>query len=347
MVGEIRDLETAEIAIKAAMTGHLVLSTLHTNDCPSAIGRLVDIGIPPYLLSASLTMVLSQRLIRTLCSKCKMPVKYEKPNELVGMGFSKKEIPDLTVFAPKGCPACNNIGYKGRIGLFELMAVTDGIAKSIYAADPEDRLRQIARREGMITLREAGLEKIRQGVTAVDEVLKHTIATKEVLLSYLLNPELKHYEDKDVIIREGTHDKDFFSLVQGTLMVKKKGKIIAKIMEPGEFFGEMASITGKPRSASIISKGKSTIKRFPGDKLPEIIEQYPDISKELFGMMASRLGRINQQIVLLRKSFREPEGRPVIAVKDQRSRIDRRRINAPGYGVERRIGTDRRVSLAG
>ena len=346
MVGEIRDLETAEIAIKAAMTGHLVLSTLHTNDCPSAIGRLVDIGVPPYLLAASLTMVLSQRLIRKLCHKCKIPLTHKEPVELEQIGFSKKEIPDLNIFTPKGCPECNNIGYKGRIGLFELMPVTEAVAKAIYATDPEDRLRHIARQEGMVTLREAGLEKIRQGVTSVEEVLKHTIATKEVLLSYLLNPEIKHYDDKDVIIREGTHDQDFFSLVQGTLVVKKKGGKIGEIMEPGEFFGEMASITGKPRSASIVSVGKSTIKRFPGDKLPEIIEQYPNISKELFEIIANRLGRANQQIVLFRESLKKPEGRPAITIEDQRSRVERRIMNNPVSHRERRIGLDRRVSLA-
>ncbi len=157
MVGEIRDLETAEIAIKAAMTGHLVFSTLHTNDCPSTIGRLVDIGIPSYMLSSSITMVLSQRLARKLCQKCKVVVKNIDPEELENMGFSKDEIPDLTIYGPKGCPACNGTGYKGRLGLYELMDVTDEVKEAINASVPETQLRKVAIQEGMVTLRDAGL----------------------------------------------------------------------------------------------------------------------------------------------------------------------------------------------
>jgi type IV pilus assembly protein PilB len=113
MVGEIQDMETAEIAIKAAMTGHLVLSTLHTNDCPSTIGRLIDIGIPPYLLAGSVTMVLSQRLVRRLCPKCKFKIKVNNPEELERMGFSRDEIPNFALYVPKGCPECNGTGYRG------------------------------------------------------------------------------------------------------------------------------------------------------------------------------------------------------------------------------------------
>ncbi|MCJ7618409.1 MAG: type IV-A pilus assembly ATPase PilB, partial [Desulfobacterales bacterium] len=129
MVGEIRDLETAEIALKAAMTGHLVFSTLHTNDCPSTIGRLIDIGIPSYMVSAAVTMVLSQRLARRLCQKCKALVNKINPDELEAMGFPKDEIQDLKIYKPKGCPACKGTGYKGRLGLYELMEVTDEVAK--------------------------------------------------------------------------------------------------------------------------------------------------------------------------------------------------------------------------
>ncbi|WP_286820036.1 type IV-A pilus assembly ATPase PilB, partial [Desulfobacter sp. UBA2225] len=128
MVGEIRDMDTAEIAIKAAMTGHLVFATLHTNDCPSTIGRLVDIGIPPYMLASSVTMVLSQRLGRRLCPDCKQVVTGYNPEELELHGFNKREIPDLTIYGPKGCPHCNGTGYKGRVGLYELMEVTDEVA---------------------------------------------------------------------------------------------------------------------------------------------------------------------------------------------------------------------------
>jgi type IV pilus assembly protein PilB len=298
MVGEIRDMETAEIAIKAAMTGHLVFSTLHTNDCPSTIGRLTDIGIPAYMLASSVTMVLSQRLARKLCPKCKVQVKDSDPEELEKMGFSKEEIPELTIYGPKGCPECNK-GYKGRLGLYELMEVTDEVSKAINACVPEDQLRKTAMAEGMDTLREAGLEKIRQGVTSVEEVLKRTIITKEALPAYLINPDVENYEDGDVIIREGNRDVDFFKLVQGAVSVVKQGNKIAQIVEPGEYFGEMAAISGEPRSASIISKGRCVVKRFPGDKLPEVIQKYPDVAKHLFEVSAKRLIQANNVMLRL------------------------------------------------
>lgn len=299
MVGEIRDLETAEIAIKAAITGHLVFSTLHTNDCPAAIGRLVDIGIPPYMLSSSMTMVLSQRLARRLCPKCKVRVKKIDPEELENVGFSRDEIPDLTIYGPKGCPACNGTGYKGRTGLFELMAVTDEVKEAINASVLESQLRKIAIQEGMVTIRDAGLEKIRQGVTSINEILKRTSVTKEALPAYLVNPDIENYENNDVIIREGNRDSDFFKLVQGALIVAKGGKKIAEIVEPGEYFGEMSAITGKRRSVSILSKGRSVIKRFPGDKLPEIIEKHPEVAKHLFETIAGRLNHADEIIVKL------------------------------------------------
>ncbi len=298
MVGEIRDMETAEIAIKAAMTGHLVFSTLHTNDCPSTIGRLRDIGVPPYMLASAVTMVLSQRLVRKLCPKCKTLETHHNPEDLEKMGFSKEEIPELKIYGPKGCPECN-AGYKGRVGLYELMEVTDEVSKAINANIPEDQLRKTACQEGMKTLREAGLQKIREGVTSVIEVLKNTVITKEAMPAYLVNPDIESYEDGDIIIHEGNKDKDFFKLVQGSLIVSKQGKKIAEITEPEEYFGEMAAISGELRSASIISKGRSVIKRFPGDKLLEIIEKYPEVSKHLFTVLAARLGYANKITIKL------------------------------------------------
>ncbi len=298
MVGEIRDMETAEIAIKAAMTGHLVFSTLHTNDCPSTIGRLRDIGIPSYMLASAVTMVLSQRLARKLCPKCKVLETHHTAEDLELMGFSKEEIPDLKIYGPKGCPDCNG-GYKGRVGLYELMEVTEEVSKAINADVPEDQLRKIAGQEGMKTLREAGLQKIREGMTSVNEVLRNTVITKEAMPAYLVNPDIEKYEDGDTIIYEGNKDKDFFKLVQGALIVSKQGKKIAEITEPEEYFGEMAAILGEVRSASIISKGRSVIKRFPGDKLPEIIEKYPDVAKHLFGVLAGRLDHANKITIKL------------------------------------------------
>ncbi len=299
MVGEIRDIGTAEIAIKAAMTGHLVFATLHTNDCPSTIGRLVDIGIPPYMLASAVTMVLSQRLARRLCPECKQRVTGHNPQDLELYGFDKNEVDSVEIYGPNGCPHCNGTGYKGRVGLYELMEVTDEVAKAISAEVPEDQLRKVAISEGMVTLRDAGLQKIRQTETSLEEVLKKTTITKESLPAYLVNPDIEEYEDKDVIIREGNTDIDFFKLVHGALYVVKGGKKIAEITQPGDYFGEMAAITGEPRSASIISKGRSKIKRFPGDKLGEIIEKYPEVAKHLFTVLANRLHQTDRRLVNL------------------------------------------------
>jgi len=298
MVGEIRDIETAEIAIKAAMTGHLVFSTLHTNDSPATIGRLVDIGIPPYMLASSVTMVLSQRLGRRLCGNCKKPKEYP-PEELVKAGFHQDELKDLVVYGPVGCPTCNNLGYKGRVGFFELMEITDEVAKAINAEVPEDQLRKVAIQEGMTPLREAALQKVREGITSIDEALRRTVAHKESLPAYMVNPDQENYEDGDVIIREGNKDIDFFKLIRGALTVIKGGKKIAELTEPGEFFGEMAAITGEQRTASIISQGRSTVKRYPGNKIDEVIEKYPDVSRHLFRTMTKRLQKTNQIIVKL------------------------------------------------
>lgn len=297
MVGEIRDIDTAEIAIKAAMTGHLVFATLHTNDCPSTIGRLIDIGIPSYMLASSVTLVLSQRLARRLCPECKQVVTGYNPTELEFHGFQKDEIKELKIYGPKGCRNCNGTGYKGRVGLYELMEVTDDVGKAISAEVPEDQLRKVAIQEGMVTLRDAGLEKIRTGETSFNEVLKNTNITKEALPAYLVNPDVERYENLDVIIREGNTDIDFFKLVQGGLYVVKGGKKIAEIVQPGDYFGEMAAITGESRSASIISKGRSVVKRFPGDKLTEVIEKYPEVAKHLFGVLASRLYETDKRLV--------------------------------------------------
>ncbi len=293
MVGEIRDIETAEIAIKAAMTGHLVFSTLHTNDSPATIGRLVDIGIPPYMLASSVTMVLSQRLGRRLCQNCKKVATYTD-EELLRMGFLEDELSALTLYGPAGCPECNGLGYKGRVGFFELMEVTDEVAKAINAEVPEDQLRKIAVQEGMTPLRDASLQKVREGITSVDEALRRTVAHKESLPAYMVNPDVEEYVDNDVIIREGNKDIDFFKLIRGALTVIKGGKKIAEVTEPGEFFGEMAAITGEQRTASIIAQGRATVKRYPGDKIQEIIEKYPDVSRHIFTTMTTRLQKANQ-----------------------------------------------------
>lgn len=299
MVGEIRDMETAEIAIKAAMTGHLVFSTLHTNDSAATIGRLVDIGIPPYMVASSVTMVLSQRLGRRLCNNCKKIVSHYSDDDLTSAGFDSDEVSDLQIYGPNGCSVCRGGGYKGRVGFFELMEVTEEVAKAISAEVPEDGLRKTAINEGMSPLREAALQKVREGITSLDEATKRTVLTKMSLPSYLVNPDMEKYEDGDFVIREGNTDNDFFELIQGALIVVKSGKKIAEVTQPGAYFGEMSAISGEARTASIIAKGRATIRRFPGDKLYEVIENYPEVSKHLFKTMVSRLEHSNEIIMKL------------------------------------------------
>jgi type IV pilus assembly protein PilB len=189
------------------------------------------------------------------------------------------------------------------------MAVTEEVGKAINANVSEDQLRKVAIQDGMNTLRDAGLEKIRQGVTSVEEVLKRTTVTKEALPSYLVNPEVEEYHDREYIIREVNRDIDFFMLLQGALMVVKQGKKIAEIVQPGEYFGELAAITGEPRSASIVSKGRSQVKRYPGDKIYEIIEKYPDVAKTLFSSLSNRLCHADAMMIKLMQQAKQAKGR--------------------------------------
>jgi type IV pilus assembly protein PilB len=175
LVGEIRDFETAEIAIKAALTGHLVLSTLHTNDAPSTISRLMNMGIEPFLVATSVNLIQAQRLIRRICKDCKQehPIPAEA---FIEVGFTIEEAKTLKTFKGKGCSTCNNTGYKGRIGLYEVMEITDEIRELILIGASALELRKKAIDDGMITLRESGLHKIRAGVTTIEEVVRETVA---------------------------------------------------------------------------------------------------------------------------------------------------------------------------
>jgi len=175
LVGEIRDFETAEIAIKAALTGHLVLSTLHTNDAPSTISRLMNMGIEPFLVATSVNLIQAQRLIRRVCADCKIDHP-TPPEALVEIGFSMEEARQLKLYKGKGCKTCNNTGYKGRVGLYEVMEITDEIRELILIGASALELRKRAIEDGMITLRESGLHKIRNGVTTVEEVVRETVA---------------------------------------------------------------------------------------------------------------------------------------------------------------------------
>ncbi|GMT41661.1 MAG: type IV-A pilus assembly ATPase PilB [bacterium] len=298
LVGEIRDLETAEIAVKASMTGHLVLSTLHTNDCPSTIGRLLDIGIPGYMLSSCLVVVIAQRLLRKICANCKQPLEDMPSQELLEAGYTKDELANLHVFRGVGCPKCNK-GYKGRVGAFELMECTDPVKQAITAHVPEDQLRKIAIKEGMVTLRRDSLDKAKEGVTTLDEVLSNTVLQKEALPAYLLNPDELVFEDGDLIIREGNTDKNFYQLLQGSLVISKTGRVVGEITQPGDYFGEMSALLNQPRTATIKAKGKSVIKVFPGDKLGEVIENYPDISMKMIKSLIERLNEADNMLARL------------------------------------------------
>lgn len=174
LVGEIRDFETAEIAIKAALTGHLVLSTLHTNDAPSTISRLMNMGIEPFLVATSVNLICAQRLVRRVCKNCKEEVKVPKKT-LLDIGFKEDELKGLKVYKGKGCDVCNGTGYKGRVGLYEVMEVTDTIKDLILSGATALDLREQAIKEGMITLRRSGLIKIKNGITSIEEVLRETV----------------------------------------------------------------------------------------------------------------------------------------------------------------------------
>jgi type IV pilus assembly protein PilB len=173
MVGEIRDYETAEIGVKAALTGHLVLSTLHTNDAPSTINRLLNMGVEPFLVSSAVILVLAQRLVRKVCQNCKH-IEKVPPQVLVDAGFSAEDAPSVTAYKGKGCDVCNGTGYKGRVALYEVMPIKDEIKELILQGASVMDIKKQAIALGMKTLRLSGLQKIKEGMTSLDEVLENT-----------------------------------------------------------------------------------------------------------------------------------------------------------------------------
>ena len=174
MVGEIRDLETAEIAIKAAQTGHLVLSTLHTNDAPKTLTRLVDMGVKPYAIASTVSLIIAQRLGRRLCDACK-EIR-DIPNEaLLQEGFTEDEInAGLKIYGPVGCNQCND-GYKGRVGIFQVLPVTESVQRIIMEGGNAMQIAEVAHREGVADLRQSGLQKVKDGVTGLEEINRVTI----------------------------------------------------------------------------------------------------------------------------------------------------------------------------
>ncbi len=174
LVGEIRDFETAEIAVKAALTGHLVLSTLHTNDAPSTVNRLMNMGIEPFLVASSVNLICAQRLVRRVCTSCKVDHPLP-PQALVEAGFSAEEAQVVVPKKGTGCEKCNHTGYKGRVGLYEVMEITDELRELILVGASALELRRKAIEEGMITLRQSGLRKVKDGVTTIEEVARETV----------------------------------------------------------------------------------------------------------------------------------------------------------------------------
>ena len=174
MVGEVRDFETAQIAVQAALTGHLVLSTVHTNDAPGTVTRLIDMGIEPFLISSAVILILAQRLIRKICMECREPIKVH-PQLLIDLGVSPDEVKTFPVYKGKGCSICNNTGYKGRVGLYEVMAIKEEIKELILSRASTSEVKKEAMRLGMKTLRQSGIVKIREGLTSIEEVLRSTM----------------------------------------------------------------------------------------------------------------------------------------------------------------------------
>ncbi|MDP9347598.1 MAG: type IV-A pilus assembly ATPase PilB [Gemmatimonadota bacterium] len=173
MVGEIRDIDTGGIAIKAALTGHLVLSTLHTNDAPSTITRMIDMGIEPFNVASAVNLITAQRLARRICSNCKEPVKY--PEEyLLGAGLKREEVDGVTFYRGRGCDSCGGSGYKGRQGLYEVMAMSPTLRRMILQGASTAELQAQAISEGMLTLRMDGMKKVARGITTLEEVIKET-----------------------------------------------------------------------------------------------------------------------------------------------------------------------------
>ncbi|MCK4760295.1 MAG: Flp pilus assembly complex ATPase component TadA, partial [Candidatus Aminicenantes bacterium] len=179
LIGEMRDYETVDIAVKAALTGHLVFSTVHTNDAAGTITRLLNMNVEPFLISDSLVLVVAQRLVRRLCKKCMEEHKIA-PEALVDIGYSPEDAEKIKPYKAKGCGACSDTGYKGRVGLFEIMQVTNEIKDLILAKSQPKDIKEVALGNGMISLRKSGLAKIKDGVTSIEEVVRETIRDVEV-----------------------------------------------------------------------------------------------------------------------------------------------------------------------
>jgi type IV pilus assembly protein PilB len=175
MIGEIRDFETAEIGVKAALTGHMVLSTLHTNDAPSTVNRLLNMGIEPFLVASAVNLISAQRLGRRVCSECKEPKKHSQ-DALIDAGVPEDQIGKFTIYEGRGCAACNDTGYKGRIGIYQVMPMFEDIKEMILSGANTAEIKQESMRLGVKTMRQSAITKLMEGVTTLEEVLRTTVA---------------------------------------------------------------------------------------------------------------------------------------------------------------------------
>jgi type IV pilus assembly protein PilB len=174
LVGEIRDTETAEIAVQAALTGHMVFSTLHTNDAPSTVTRLRDMGVPPFLITATVEAIMAQRLVRRICGNCKEEIQPDA-DMLADLELTSDEVIGKKFYRGRGCDACKGTGYKGRLGLYEFMVMNDELRGLVARNASTEEIREVARKHGMITLRDSGMSNMFLGNTTADEVIRETI----------------------------------------------------------------------------------------------------------------------------------------------------------------------------
>ncbi len=290
LVGEIRDQETAEIAMKAAMTGHLVLSTLHTNDGPSTVARLVDIGIPGYMVASALTGVLSQRLAKTICPHCKVEDGVEYTVDQLGtMGLSNEHAEDFKAYKGKGCNRCAGTGNKGRTGVFEFMKITETIKEAISNNYSESALRRLMLREGTITLREDALLKVKQGIISIDEAINRTVKVADQLPTHLMDTYELIFEHGDYVAKEGSRETHFYQLIQGNLNVIKRGQVVGEISRPNEFFCELSPMFKQVHTASIQSNGRSVVRFFPSHKLKDVMSHSVEFSMAIMDKLVAKL----------------------------------------------------------
>lgn len=308
MIGEIRNLETAEVAIEAANSGILMFSTLAVKDSVSALARLLNMGISGFDLAASLNLVIAQRLLRRLCPACKTQVKNVGGN-LLEAGVRPEEFEARTLFQPKGCIRCSGTGYKGRLGCFELLERGPGLTDALSRGASEEELRRIALENGLVSLRRAALNAAGQGLTSLEEVLEKTMPTADPRLEILRSAREISLEGGGIIIRENSRDSHFYELIRGCLAVYKGKNKVGEISEPGTYFGELSSLLGERRTATVRSIGPSMVRVYEGRSILELIESDPAAAPKVLRRMGRSLSDGYRRISELTDEKRELEQR--------------------------------------